>query len=66
MTKKKRGLKYTVTLPDHTQIVFSTKQEIYKELGIWNEKINRSINKNEWVYIRAQRGWIKVTVKEIE
>lgn len=66
MTKKKRKLEYTITLPDHTQRVFSTKQEIYKELGVWNEKINRSINENEWVYTRAQKGWIKVTVKEVE
>ena len=66
MTKKKRHLRYTVTLPDHTDRVFSTKQEIYRELGIWNEKINRSIIKNEWVYARSVRGWIKVTVKEVE
>lgn len=66
MTKKKRKLEYTVTLPDHTDRVFSTKQSIQKELGIWNEKIDRSIMKNEWVYVRALKGWIKVTVKEVE
>ena len=66
MTKKKRKLEYTITLPDHTDRVFSTKQAIYKELGVWSEKIDRSINKNEWVYVRALRGWIKVTVKEVE
>lgn len=66
MTKKKRQLRYTVTLPDHTTKVFSTKQAIYKELGIWSEKIDRSIRQNEWVYTRAQKGWIKVIVKEVE
>ena len=63
---KKRKLEYTITLPDHTQRVFSTKHAIYKELGIWSEKIDRSIRQDEWVYARAVKGWIKVTVKEVE
>ena len=66
MTKKKRKLEYTVTLPDHTQRVFSTKQAIRMTLGITAEKVDRSLQKDEWVYVRALKGWIKVTVKEVE
>ena len=35
-------------------------------LGITAEKIDRSILKEEWVYVRRLKGWIKVTVKEAE
>lgn len=66
MTKKKRQLRYTVTLPDHTDRVFSTKHDIYKETGISDYKIQKSLTKNEWVYSSAVKGWIKVTVKEVE
>lgn len=66
MTKKKRKLEYTITLPDHTQRVFSTKHAIYKELGISDHKISKSLTENEWVYTQAVKGWIKVTVKEVE
>jgi len=65
MTKKKRHLRYTVTLPDHTERVFSTKHAIYKELGISDYKITKSLMKEEWVYSSAVKGWIKVTVKEV-
>ncbi len=63
---KKRGLEYTVTLPDHTQRVFSTKYEILKSLGLSHYKIDKSLRCNEWVYDKAVKGWIKVTVKEVE
>ena len=66
MTKKKRKLEYIITLPDHTQRVFSTKHAIYKELGISDHKISKSLTENEWVYTQAVKGWIKVTVKEVE
>ena len=66
MTKKKRKLEYTITLPDHTQRVFSTKYEMRMALGIIAEKIDRSLLKEEWVYVRKLKGWIKVTVKEVE
>lgn len=66
MTKKKRQLRYTVTLPDHTDRVFSTKHEIHIALGISAWKIDKSLRDEEWVYARAQKGWIKVTVKEVE
>ena len=66
MAKKKRKLEYTITLPDHTTKVFSTKQAIYKELGISDHKISKSLTENEWVYTQAVKGWIKVTVKEVE
>ncbi len=66
MTKRKKKLEYTITLPDHTQRVFSTKYEMRMTLGITAEKIDRSILKEEWVYVRALKGWIKVTVKEAE
>lgn len=65
MSKKKRDLEYTVTLPDHTTRLFSTKYAIYKELGIVSVKIDRSIMKNEWVYARSVKGWIKVTIREV-
>lgn len=63
---KKRKLEYTVTLPDHTQRVFSTKCEIYTTLGTSPYKIDKSLRDNEWVYICSIKGWIKVTVKEVE
>ena len=66
MTRKKRQLRYTVTLPDHTQRVFSTKQAIHKELGILDYKVTKSLREDEWVYAPSVRGWIKVTVKEVE
>ena len=66
MTQKKRRLEYTVTLPDHTTRVFSTKHEIHIALGISAWKIDKSLRDEEWVYTRAQKGWIKVTVKEVE
>lgn len=66
MTKKKRGLEYTVTLPDHTQRVFSTKYEICMVLGLSHYKIDKSLMSDEWVYDKAVKGWIKVTVKEVE
>lgn len=63
---KKRKLEYTVTLPDHTQRVFGTKHEIYTVLGISARKIDKSLTLNEWVYDSNVKGWIKVTVKEVE
>lgn len=64
MSKKKRQLRYTVTLPDHSERVFRTKKAIYDELGILSCKIDKSIMKDEWVYARSVKGWIKATVKE--
>ena len=66
MTKKKRHLRYTVTLPDHTTRVFSTKHEIHIALGISAWKIDKSLREEEWVYEYNLKGWIKVTVKEVE
>ena len=66
MTKKKRKLEYTVTLPDHTTRVFSTKHEIHIALGVSAWKIDKSLRDEEWVYVRQLKGWIKVTVKEVE
>lgn len=66
MTKKKRKLEYTITLPSRTQKVFSTKQAIHKALGISAWKIDKSLRDEEWVYVRQLKGWIKVTVKEVE
>lgn len=66
MTKKKRKLEYTITLPDHTQRVFSTKYEIRIALGISAWKIDKSLREEEWVYVRQFKGYIKVTVKEVE
>ena len=66
MTKKKRKLEYTITLPDHTQRVFSTKYEMREALGISAWKIDKSLRDEEWVYVRQLKGWIKVTVKEVE
>lgn len=66
MTKKKRKLEYTITLPDHTQRVFSTKYEMYMTLGISHYKIDKSLMSDEWVYEHSLKGWIKVTVKEVE
>lgn len=66
MTRKKRHLRYTVTLPDHTDRVFSTKHAIYKELGILDYKVTKSLREDEWVYAPSVRGYIKVTVKEVE
>ena len=66
MTKKKRKLEYTITLPDHTQRVFSTKHEMNMALGISHYKIDKSLMSDEWVYTQAVKGWIKVTVKEVE
>ncbi len=66
MTKKKRKLEYTVTLPSHAQRAFSTKHEIHIALGISDWKIAKSLRDEEWVYVRQLKGWIKVTVKEIE
>lgn len=64
--KKKRKLEYTVTLPDHAQRVFSTKHEIHTALGISAWKIDKSLREEEWVYVSQLKGWIKVTVKEVE
>lgn len=66
MTKKKRKLEYTVTLPSHAQRMFSTKHEIHVALGISAWKIDKSLRDEEWVYVRQLKGWIKVTVKEVE
>ena len=66
MTKKKRKLEYTVTLPDHTTRVFSTKHRIHVALGISAWKIDESLRDEEWVYVRQLKGWIRVTVKEVE
>lgn len=66
MTRKKRKLEYTITLPDHTQRVFNTKYEMKQSLGLSHYKIDKSLNCNEWVYDKAVKGWIKVTVKEVE
>ena len=63
---KKRKLEYTITLPDHTQRVFSTKYEIHMTFGISPYKIDKSIIADEWVYARSVKGWIKVTVREVE
>ena len=63
---KKGKLEYTITLPDHTQRVFSTKYEIYVVFGISPYKIDKSLISNEWVYACSVKGWIKVTVKEVE
>ena len=64
MTKKKRRLEYTITLPDHTQRVFSTKYEMRESLGISQYKIDKSLMNDNWVYEHNLKGWIKVTVKE--
>ena len=66
MTKKKRRLEYTITLPDHTQRVFSTKYEMHMTLGISHYKIDKSLRNDEWVYEHNLKGWIRVTVKEVE
>lgn len=66
MTKKKRQLEYTVTLPDHTTRLFHTKQQISLGLGISSHKVDKSLREDEWVYVRQLKGWIKVTVKEVE
>lgn len=66
MTKKKRHLRYTITLPDHTQRVFSTKHEIHIATGVSTHKIDKSLMKDEWVYDMNVKGWIKVTVEEVE
>lgn len=66
MTKKKRKLEYTITLPDRSKRVFSTKQAIHKAFGISAWKIDKSLRDEEWVYVRQLKGWIKVTVKEVE
>ena len=63
---KKRKLEYTVTLPSHAQRVFSTKQGIHTALGISSWKIDKSLRDEEWVYVKQLKGWIKVTVKEVE
>lgn len=63
---EKRKLEYTVTLPDHTQRVFSTKYEIHIALGISAWEIDKSLRDEAWVYVRQLKGWIKVTVKEVE
>ena len=66
MTKKKRQLNYTVTLPDHTQRVFHTKLAIHKELGISHFKVDKAVMSDEWIYVKSQKGWIRITVKEEE
>lgn len=66
MTKKKRKLEYTVTLPSHAQRVFSTKYEIRVALGISAWKIDKSLREEEWVYVGQLKGWIRITVKEEE
>ena len=64
MTKRK--LEYTITLPDHTTRVFSTKHEMRIALGISHYKIDKSLMSDEWVYEHKLKGWIRVTVKEVE